>query len=106
MNKVIKSTVHLMLVLAAFIAFAVTGCSTVEIDKDAAKKQIAYVLKTAYAYGGAEAVSNKIETLVTDGKLDAKQAAQLHALAEKVYEDAIAHLEKEGEDADLTPEGE
>ena len=104
MNKLIKSTVHLALAIAA-TALIATGCSTVDIDESAAKKQIAYVLKTAYAYGGAEAVSNKIETLVVDGKLDAKQAAQLHALAQKVYEDAVTHLEEEVEDADLTTDG-
>ena len=70
-----------------------TGCALVE--RAAPKERVAEIVRTAYAEGGRAAVSNRIETLVADGKITPEQALQLHALAQGVYERIIERLDKE-----------
>ena len=67
------------------------------------KTIIAAALKDAYRYGGSTAVSNRIEQLVVEGKVAEEQAAQLHALAQGVYERVIEELDGTRVGADAEP---
>jgi len=68
-----------------------TGCAYV--SKEKAHGTVAFVLREAYACGGATAVSNRIEQLVADGKVTPEQAKALHASAEKLYADVVEKFE-------------
>ncbi len=88
-------------VAAAAIA-AIIGCSS--LDGGSRKANIATVIQTAYDMGGREAVSNKIESLVSEGKLTPSQAARLHALAQLAYEGIMDDLaEGAGASTNATP---
>ena len=65
--------------IAAIAVAAIIGCSS--LGGGSRKANIATVIQTAYDMGGREAVSNKIESLVAEGKLTPSQAVRLHALA-------------------------
>ena len=69
--------------LAAAAIAVIVGCAT---DGGSRRQNIAAVIQTAYDLGGREAVSNKIESLVAEGKLTPSQAVRLHALAQLAYE--------------------
>ena len=56
------------------------------------RQNIAQVIQTAYDLGGREAVSNRIESLVREGKLSPTQGARLHALAQLAYEGVMDDL--------------
>ena len=75
-------------VAAAAIA-VIVGCAT---DGGSRRQNIAAVIQTAYDLGGREAVSNKIESLVAEGKLTPSQAMRLHALAQLAYEGIMDDL--------------
>ena len=76
--------------IAAVAVAAIIGC---ESTGGASRKQnIATVIQTAYDFGGREAVSNKIESLVAEGKLTPSQAVRLHALAQLAYEGIMDDL--------------
>ena len=75
-------------VAAAAIA-AIVGCAT---DGGSRRQNIAAVIQTAYDLGGREAVSNKIESLVAEGKLTPSQAVRLRALAQLAYEGIMDDL--------------
>ena len=60
------------------------------------RQNIATVIQTAYDLGGREAVSNKIESLVSEGKLTPSQAVRLHALAQLAYEGIMDDLTASG----------
>ena len=75
-------------VAAAAIA-VIVGCTT---DGGSRRQNIAAVIQTAYDLGGREAVSNKIESLVAEGKLTPSQAVRLHALAQLAYEGIMDDL--------------
>jgi hypothetical protein len=68
-----------------------TGCTY--LNKEQAHGTVAFVLREAYACGGATAVSNRIEQLVADGKVTPEQAKALHASAEKLYADVVEKFE-------------
>ena len=61
-------------------------------DGGSRRQNIATVIQTAYDMGGREAVSNKIESLVAEGKLTPSQAVRLHALAQLAYEGLMDDL--------------
>ena len=88
--------------IAAVAVAAIIGC---ESTGGASRKQnIATVIQTAYDMGGREAVSNKIESLVSEGKLTPSQAARLHALAQLAYEGIMDDLaEGAGASTNATP---
>ena len=95
--------------IAAVAVAAIIGCSSMNGSR---RQNIAQVIQTAYELGGREmhlqrscqvprratrgalrskvargcAVSNKIESLVAEGKLTPSQAVRLHALAQLAYE--------------------
>ena len=76
--------------IAAVAVAAIIGC---ESTGGASRKQnIATVIQTTYDFGGREAVSNKIESLVAEGKLTPSQAVRLHALAQLAYEGIMDDL--------------
>ena len=76
--------------IAAVAVAAIIGC---ESTGGASRRQnIATVIQTAYDFGGREAVSNKIESLVAEGKLTPSQAVRLHALAQLAYEGIMDDL--------------
>ena len=50
---------------------ALIGCSS--LGGGSCRQNIATVIQTAYDLGGREAVSNKIESLVAEGKLSPSQ---------------------------------
>ncbi len=83
------------LVAALVIGFAAcTGCVNGgdSARRTAVKAEIAEVIRLAYDVGGREIVSNRIERLVTDGKVTDEQAAYLHAAAQAVYERTVERL--------------
>ena len=69
------------------------GCAQLKTVETEARPAVLFVLKEAYACGGAEAVSNRIEQLVIDGKVTEAQAANLHRLAQDVYDGVVERLE-------------
>lgn len=87
------------LVAALVIGFAAcTGCVSGgdPARRAAVKAEIAEVMRLAYDVGGREIVSNRIERLVTDGKVTDEQAAYLHA-AVRCAEEALLRRVAEGE---------
>ncbi len=73
------------------------GCTS--LKREGAKTNIATAIQTAYDLGGREAVSNKIESLVAEGKLTPSQAMRLHALAQLAYEGIVDDLTADGGEA-------
>ena len=76
--------------IAAVSVAAIIGCSS--LGGGSRRQNIATVIQTAYDMGGREAVSNKIESLVAEGKLTPSQAVRLHALAQLAYEGIMDDL--------------
>jgi hypothetical protein len=76
--------------IAAIAVAAIIGCSS--LGGGSRRQSIATVIQTAYDLGGREAVSNKIESLVREGKLSPTQGARLHALAQLAYEGVMDDL--------------
>ena len=76
--------------IAAVVVAAIIGCSS--LGGGSRRQNIATVIQTAYDMGGREAVSNKIESLVAEGKLTPSQAVRLHALAQLAYEGIMDDL--------------
>ena len=76
--------------IAAVAVAAIIGCSS--LGGGSRRQNIATVIQTAYDMGGREAVSNKIESLVAEGKLTPSQAVRLHALAQLAYEGIMDDL--------------
>ena len=76
--------------IAAVAVAAIIGCES--IGGASRKQNIATVIQTAYDLGGREAVSNKIESMVAEGKLTPSQAVRLHALAQLAYEGIMDDL--------------
>ena len=76
--------------IAAVAVAAIIGCEST--GGGSRKQNIATVIQTAYDLGGREAVSNKIESLVAEGKLTPSQAVRLHALAPLAYEGIMDDL--------------
>ena len=76
--------------IAAIAVAAIIGCSS--LGGGSHRQNIATVIQTAYDLGGREAVSNKIESLVAEGKLTPSQAVRLHALAQLAYEGIMDDL--------------
>ena len=79
------------LALGALVNLA--GCATNDTHLAAAKADVAAVMRVAYEAGGREAVSNRIDALVAEGKLTEDQAAMLRAAAQAVYERALVRHE-------------
>lgn len=79
-------------VLALAIAFGLgmtvmCGCSYFTQEKVAEiHKTVGTILDIAYTSGGAVLVEQKIEQLVTDGKITAQQGEMLKEAARKSYE--------------------
>ncbi len=86
--------------IAATAVAAIIGCAT---DGGSRKANIATVIQTAYDMGGREAVSNKIESLVREGKLTPSQAVRLHALAQLAYEGIMDGLATGGAATNAPP---
>jgi len=78
-----------LVVVASVAVAAIIGCSSIGEHR---KQNIAQVIQTAYDLGGREAVSNRIESLVAEGKLSPTQGARLHALAQLAYEGVMDDL--------------
>ena len=76
--------------IVAVAVAAIIGCSS--LGGGSRRQNIATVIQTAYDLGGREAVSNKIESLVAEGKLTPSQAVRLHALAQLAYEGIMDDL--------------
>ena len=78
-----------LVVVASAAVAAIIGCSSIGEHR---RQNIAQVIQTAYDLGGREAVSNRIESLVREGKLSPTQGARLHALAQLAYEGVMDDL--------------
>ena len=89
-----------VIVIAAFAVLAVAcilGCrATGSAMAKGVKEQVGAVLLIAYENGGKEAVSNRIDQLVAEGKLTAEQATRLQTLVDIACERLIADLVQEG----------
>lgn len=86
----------LAVAIAAAIVAAIIGCEST--GGGSHRQDVATAIQAAYDLGGREAVSNKIESLVAEGKLTPSQAERLHALAQLAYEGIMDDLAG-GEDA-------
>ena len=79
-----KITAVLALAIAFGLGMAVMcGCSYFTQEKVAGT--VSAVLEIAYTSGGAVLVEQKIDQLVTDGKITAQQGEMLKAAARKSY---------------------
>ena len=87
--------------IAAIAVAAIIGCSS--LGGGSRRQNIATVIQTAYDMGGREAVSNKIESLVREGKLSPSQATRLHALAQLAYEGIMDDLAGGGAATNAVP---
>ena len=87
--------------IAAVSVAAIIGCES--IMGGTRRQNIAAVIQTAYDMGGREAVSNKIESLVAEGKLTPSQAVRLHALAQLAYEGIMDDLTTGNAATNATP---
>ena len=88
--------------IAATAVAAIIGCAS--SGGGSRKQNIAAVIQTAYDLGGREAVSNRIESLVREGKITPSQAVRLHALAQLAYEGIMDDLaEGAGASTNATP---
>ena len=87
----------LTLVLSIIAAFAlgmatVSGCAYFTEERIAGTAST--VLEIAYAAGGATLVEQKIDEMVTDGKITAEQATLLKAAAQKSYDELQKKLKE------------
>ena len=87
--------------ISAVAVAAIIGCSS--LGEGSRRQNIATVIQTAYDMGGREAVSNKIESLVAEGKLTPSQAVRLHALAQLAYEGIMDDLTTGNAATNATP---
>ncbi len=87
--------------IAAIAVAAIIGCSS--LGGGSRRQNIATVIQTAYDLGGREAVSNKIESLVVEGKLPPSQAVRLLALAQLAYEGIMDDLAGGGAATNAVP---
>lgn len=90
-------TVCKVMVIVAIVAMAVAsflGCKALNNEGAVSKTQIGTALQLAYENGGREAISNRIEQLVVEGKLSGEQAVRLQALADIACERLIEDLVK------------
>ncbi len=76
---------------------ALPGCATVK--RAVARERVVEAIKTAYENGGRAAVSNRIERLVSDGTLSAKQGAKIHRIMQMAYDGLIGNVAAKIEDA-------
>lgn len=76
---------------------ALPGCATVK--RAVARERVVEAIKTAYENGGRAAVSNRIERLVADGTLSAKQGAKIHRIMQMAYDGLIGDVAAKIEDA-------
>ena len=88
-----------LIVVAAVAVAAIIGCASLGEHR---RQNIAQVIQTAYDLGGREAVSNRIESLVREGKLSPTQGARLHALAQLAYEGVMDDLKTGGANTNAT----
>ncbi len=84
--------------LAAIAAAILFGCSMLKSERT--KTRLSTAIQLAYDNGGREAVSNKIESLAAEGKIDRDQAVRLHALARLAYEGVLEGLERNDGDGE------
>ena len=78
-------------------ARALPGCATVK--RAVARERVVEAIKTAYENGGRAAVSNRIEWLVADGTLSARQGAKIHRIMQMAYDGLIGNVAAKIEDA-------
>ena len=87
--------------IAAIFVAAIIGCES--MTGGSRRQNIAAVIQAAYDMGGREAVSNKIESMVLEGKLSPSQAVRLHALAQLAHEGIMEDLTTGRAAADVAP---
>ena len=78
-------------------ARALPGCATVK--RAVARARAVEAIKAAYENGGRAAVSNRIERLVADGTLSARQGAKIHRIMQMAYDGLIGNVAAKIEDA-------
>ena len=76
---------------------ALPGCATVK--RAVARERVVEAIKAAYENGGRAAVSNRIERLVADGTLSARQGAKIHRIMQMAYDGLIGDVAAKIEDA-------
>jgi len=93
-ERIIQIVIQASLAFVAvfFCVKLCAGCTL--IQKAVPKAKVVEAIKTAYAEGGRESVSNRIEKLVVSGDLSRKQADKLHTLAQGLYEHVLEKLEE------------
>ncbi len=88
----------LISILAVMVVAFLFGCSMLKSERS--RTRLSTAIQYAYDNGGREAVSNKIESLRAEGKIDRDQAVRLHALAQLAYEGVLEGLERGGGDGE------
>ena len=84
-------------VFALILSFALgmltmSGCASFSQEKVAGT--VSTVLEIAYISGGAPRVEQRIDQMVTDGKITEEQAVQLKLAAQKSYEELQKKLKE------------
>lgn len=85
-------------IFALAVAFALgmvvmSGCAFFTQERVAAiHKTVGTVLEVAYSSGGTTLVEQKIDAMVTEGKITPEQAVQLKAAAKKSYANLQSRL--------------
>ena len=97
--RVIARMLALALGLAIILlcSRALPGCATVK--RAVARERVVEAIKTAYENGGRAAVSNRIERLVADATLSARQGAKIHRIMQMAYDGLIGNVAAKIEDA-------
>ena len=97
--RVVARLLALALGLAVIFlcARALPGCATVK--RAVARERVVEAIKAAYENGGRAAVSNRIERLVADGTLSARQGAKIHRIMQMAYDGLIGNVAAKIEDA-------
>ena len=76
---------------------ALPGCTTVK--RAVVRERVVEAIKAAYENGGRAAVSNRIERLVVDGTLSARQGEKIHRIMQMAYDGLIGNVAAKIEDA-------
>lgn len=89
LTKKQKFALVLSFVLGGMI---LTGCASLSQEKVAGT--VSTVLEIAYIAGGSTYVEQRIDQMVTDGKVTEEQAVQLKAAAQRSYEELQKKLKE------------
>ncbi len=87
-----KKYVYVAIAICTVIAAVITGCGLLKEHSAEIHQTVANALQKAYDDGGAEKVSEKIDSLVAEGKISTVQAEKLKEALQKGYDSLQSKL--------------